>query len=756
MARGLIDVVTDLNSRGAGAVGKVGVPPDTGLEAQFKGVAQDFKVIGDQIGKMADHARQKEGDLDGKFAGLDPEFRTRRDGTIYGDAFDKAGLDIAETRLKQQLSSGIDGVTTKHAGDAQAIAKGISAVGGGFLANVPEELQPNFKLLIEGKRIAAMREAARQQMAQMQKDAHAAAAADVDMTLKGLHQKGSLYGLDPTADELLAGEKASLAHTMGRKGPNGKPLYTPDEIQKTLKLADETVAKARIWGTFDRLPSAEAKATFIKDFEQQWKENRGLASSFDWKTMQGFSTFLESELRRDRSELNVATRGIAHDLSLLQKRFEAGHGVNDEDLAALNGRVASAGTPEQRAALAEAIDSADAQRSFRQLRLGEMDAVIEQRRAELASGDPPLRSRAQKHLGIFEAVRRSAETELKNDPLGWADRTQFFKSGVAKLDFGDAAILAASLKARVAQGDELASHHGKAGLQKDGHVQYLRPSEVAALGGIMAKGGEGALKVASLIASAVPDQAEAILAQLGRHAPAMAQIGRLVAAGDPQRPPQVVYDALNGIAFRQTENGKKNAPKFEEATAQAAAARTLGDAYRTPAAQREMSAIVNVAREAYVARAQTRNIRDRFDDKLWDEVLHEAAGGRTVGGEKYGGVGKTGTFGWRKPIVVPADVKTDHFDRVIGALTDADFKMLGQPVDDKGRPFSMAQVRQSSLRYVAPGKYAVILDDGDPANPKWMGHPTRKRADGSPAPYILDLGAVMGELKQRRPDAFGR
>src|SRR5690606_128509 len=117
-----------------------------------------------------------------------------------------------------------------------------------------------------------------------------------------------------------------------------------------------------------------------------------------------------------------------------------------------------------------------------------------------------------------------ARKELKADPLGWAERVGLIT--IAPLDFSSAEATEASLKARVAQAEEVAGHYGEA-------VQYLRPDEARQLGALMGEGGSGLLEVAGAIASAVPDHAEAIMGEVGKDAPAVALLGSLVAAAGP-------------------------------------------------------------------------------------------------------------------------------------------------------------------------------------------------------------------------------
>ena len=126
---------------------------DSGIGRVAAEAAHVFSGLGDTIGQMADTAAQKEGTEAGKVAGLDPEFRTVNNGTIRGNAFDKAGLDVAETRLRQALDAGLDGAFTKFAGDPAGLANAIQAHSAAIIGSAPQELRPGLQLIVRGKQL---------------------------------------------------------------------------------------------------------------------------------------------------------------------------------------------------------------------------------------------------------------------------------------------------------------------------------------------------------------------------------------------------------------------------------------------------------------------------------------------------------------------------------------------------------------------------------------------------------------------------
>ena len=254
---------------------------DSGIGRVAAEAAHVFSSLGDTIGQMADTAAQKEGTDAGKIAGLDPEFRTVNNGTIRGNAFDKAGLDVAETRLRQALDAGLDGAFTKFAGDPAGLANAIQAHSAAIIGSAPQELRPGLQLIVRGKQLQFARQQARQQAAERVSEAAGAFDTELADTTKRLHQMAYSSGLDPASDAVLADQVGLYAQALKRRGPDGQLYVAPEKAALEVRKLNQAVATARISGAFDRLPTLDAKLKFIEELQKDYSSGKGIASTYD-------------------------------------------------------------------------------------------------------------------------------------------------------------------------------------------------------------------------------------------------------------------------------------------------------------------------------------------------------------------------------------------------------------------------------------------------------------------------------------------
>lgn len=721
----LIRAVSDLQGRGQVAP-QVARPVDDGLSEAMSQVAATFAGVGDKIGRLADHAAQREGEAEGRAAGLDPEFRTRRDLTIRGEAFDKAGLDVAETRLRTTLEDGINGLYEKHAGDPQKLAGGIDGVARGVISNAPDELRPSLELLVKGKKLSFMREATRARVEQARAESAAALQADLTQTLKGMHQRAFALGLDAAADEAVAGDLVALGRSLGRKGIDGKPLVAPAQAQKLLAGAREEVTTARLYGAFQRLPSIEAKEQFLKTLDEDFAASKGLAKEYDLDGFQRVTRHLEGELRSAKVEARAVSHALKEDVAGVQRMAEKGFALPPDRLAAIKSRVAMTTDPELQAGLAEAENLAHWQASARKATPQQIDGFIRGETARLRrDGAEP---RAVKRLEIAEKLHGEMTRELKANLLGWADRAGVLK--VAPLDLSSADAAAQSMRTRMAQAEAAGDAYGMT-------PQYLMPDERKAISGMMARGGDQTLAIAASIAETGGERAPKIMAELADHAPAMALLGGHVAAAGMT---PVAKDAANGLALRRVKDFKSRAPSENER--RQASATVLGSALA--GSQNDEAAALALADAIYEVRGHAHT---SFKPEIWQQGLREVLGERKVGGDVYGGVvAQSGWFSGGDQVVIPANVKQNGWRELVDAIRLEDLSgSLGAPLHGDGKPASIQAVHRARLVQAGDGKY--LLATGTPDEPKYL-------QDGRGEDYTLDLKKLEPILRKRRPDLY--
>lgn len=721
--------------------------PDNGLSKFADTAASAFAGIGDRIGQMADAAAAKEGAAAGRAAGLDPEFRTANNGTIRGDAFDRAGLDVAETRFRQQIDAGFDASFAKHAADPAALEQDLAAQRIAILQHAPTELKPGLELLMNGKRLQFGREQARRQAADAQSAAAGALDTQLSDTLKGMHQRAYALGLDPQSDRVLGDDVATLAKTLARRGPDGQRLVSPEAAAKQLDAVKETVATARLSGAFSRLPTIEAKAQFIKEFEDDFASSKGLAKVYNLESFDRVKSSLEADYRAAKTQQATQTAAVKEDVTAVAKMAEKGFAPAPDQLAALKARVSATGDPKLGETMAIAEDTMGWQSSARRSTPAELEAYTGALRDKLQGAGATPAGVARLELG--EKLLDNMRKELKQDPLGWVDRVGIVP--VAPIDLSDPDKMQASIRARIATADQVGSLYGQT-------PQYLRPDERNMLATAMAKGGRQALAVATAIAGTAGDKAVPIMAELGDQAPVMAGLGALVAQSAGGQPPPAAIDAFDALAARQERaEGGKTLPAVvmpKPGDVQSALSDVVGGALS--ADPRNEAAAVNAATLVYEIRAARAHVQT-FDPDMFKQALSEVLGERTIGGVTYGGVARQSTGFWSptNDIVLPPNVRQDGWHDAIDALSPSvlDRAGLGQPVTESGKAIDFDRFKQGQLVQIGSGQYLVAL--GDPSKPGAENFAAETKTEpGRPRPLVLDFNKLSPVMSQIRPDLF--
>ncbi len=713
--------------------------PDDGLADAFggkRGVAAQLGAVASQIGTLADHAAGVEGKREGHLAGLDPEFRTRQDGTIRGEAFDKAALDTYLAKTRVEIDNDIQGAALKHQADPKGLANVLKGRESGWLQNAPAELHPEIRTLFSHGAMVAQREATRQLWTRQAAEQQGALQAELETSLRSVHQAAFAAGLDPQADQVLAGLVTRVEGALGRTGPNGQRLVAPAQAVKLIAGAKEEIATARLYGAFDRLPDVAAKAEMIKQLDADFAGSTGVAKSFDLPTFQKVKGHLESELRKSVAAAGQAGGVLQNAAKELERRAKTGEPVQEAELAALVSKAAQSTDPNLHVAVDEGVETLRFMQQFKTLPVGAMEQAVDQMRQELAASPASLLDggRVGKRLKAAEDMLTHAQGELKRNPLAWEGRVGMTQ--VVPLDRVNLATpgeLEAWGQQRAAQAEGVAARHGL------GKPTYLQPLEQRALAKSFEQGGEKGLAAVTAVRRAFGDRAEAVLGEVGKEAPAGALLADL-ALKTGSTP--AVLDGAEGLHMMTQPGHKRVAPSAENAklAADAVVGTALG---RSPA---YLTQAMKLADAIYERRAYRDGKIEAFDERGWKQAFREALGEHEIDGRKYGGLTLTAVFGGQY-VVLPPDVPQDKAGAILNAVTPDDLggALGGGPRHRNGVPLKTQELRSATLVTLEPGKYLVALGSPQSSDPKWA-------LDHNGQAFVLDLNAALPQIRRRRPD----
>lgn len=709
----------------------------------FGRVRATFARLAGEVGRLADRAAAREGALEGTLAGLDPEFRPRRDGTIRGEAFDAAGIDIAKSRMTTRIYQRAAEIADANPENPAAIVGGIDQAIGEWGQSFPE-LRAHAVSIGERLKVSYAREATRTLDARLKRERQETTADDITERTRSLGRATAAAGLDDTADKVIAGELDELRQTVSEAVKRGD--MTAAAGARTVKQAERTAAEGRILGAFDRLPGAAARQAYLDGIDDAYAKGEGAWSMLEASDVLGLKAKMSAALRTEGVEARREATAAGNELNALVKSIEDGYAPTDDQLASLRARAAQANDPKvsERLAAVEGFMSLAA--DARRMTPAELDGAISRMEATIRDkGASPdvlrIRAGAQRLLTTMRA-------EIGRDPLGWADRTGAMP--VPAIDFA-APGADTAMRDRVARADVISERYGS-------RPTYLRPEEKTVLTRALNAGGETMMATIDGLAAGFGDRAPRVFAELSPEAPMLAHVAGLAASGGSRR---LAVDVADAVALRSDPNTKERPKSPAEIRAAGDAAFSLasdvyGEAFGANGGARlAAESTAKVAFEARVVRGGLDpKLKEKDSQVAFRQTLQEAAGATFAGGVQYGGVGEhdpDGYWAGRYKVVVPPRVRADRFTEVVDAITDADLAPAGDRADRAAATpaagLTAAQLHAAHLVAVSPGRYQVAI--GDPAgdDPQWVTALDGRR-------WILDMNAMEPSLRKRVPGAF--
>lgn len=363
---------------------------------------------------------------------------------------------------------------------------------------------------------------------------------------------------------------------------------------------------------------------------------------------------------------------------------------------------------------------------------------------------------------LAENVRR----QVNDDPMGWAARAQIsvplavpagasFEQAEAtavrapiqldQIDFRSDTV-GATLARRMDQAKAVGGYYGQPpAVFTKNEREFLRDT--------LRQGGKGALFVLGSIAKSAADagiEPSAVMKEFSKDAPEVAVIGQMVAGNAD---PRMLETAANALAWK-AKLGEKFESTIDKTQAKPDLAEYADVLAPTPT---NVDAVKHTANLIYEYEARRQGLK-QFDLTVYHDVVRRVMGEtKAPDGTIYGGVGQqgrgwsdgkwssSGWFGATPKVLLPAEVRQDSFDDMVGAIRATD--LPEPPVDGAGKPLTMGQVRSASWISLGPGRYALELKrDADGTRAVAMS------ANGQP--YVLDVRPLLPKIQKRKPEIF--
>lgn len=452
------------------------------------------------------------------------------------------------------------------------------------------------------------------------------------------------------------------------------------------------------------------------------------------------------DLQRDQ---NLNDKAITSAIDDVNKRATEGYRTSDADITQIRHAIATNKNPALNSYYKTTLQNMDTLQEWRRLSPAQLGNQLDRLERQMNERGADDTSKALLKNG--RDLQKTMNKEIKEDPLGWMNRTG--TADVPPIDF-TAKEAPLDMRGRIAIAEMGAQYYGQPPV-------YLRPEEVRQLELTTSTNGSSLMTAAKNIADGFGDRSPAVLNQVRKDAPMLSHLGGLL-SGSLFGGGSVTFagDVANAVTLMADPEKAKTLPhwmtKPTDKTYTIENARTVeqyGDAFiMAPETGRnaEMSAKMAFGVRALrtgmsideVERGGTKS-RKGFND-----ALQEGAGAKFVNNQQFGGVTDfraSGSYPWswtNRKVLVPSNIRADMFKDVIGKITDDDLSRM--PV----APRYTARQLQQATPVAVSGGYSFAVGDPSSGDPKWVQGEDGKR-------FVLRLDAMEPELRKRIPAAYG-
>lgn len=404
----------------------------------------------------------------------------RRDGTIAGDAYDRAAMNAYAWRMQTGVENAISAAAVDNPDDPNALADRLSEIHGEFMkdGNLADPmLREAFdKRFVELSQSSIMSARAKGQ-AKMRAEEQAAVVEGLDAQRIGLERQGVALGANPQGDAIMAREVEKSIRAIDGAVATG--AMTPLQAVKARADIAETAATSRVRGVYEALDSPEKKEAFATGLLDEWTDGKGPLAKLDFGTVKALSSTLWNDARgainrrtaENRVEAARYGQLIKDDIASMEATGKgldpAQSGLSADNVNRLLGTEKLADWQAERAAAEQRWQATAGMETQSEADIAERLAMLEPK-----AGAPGFAEQDK----IFTAASRRADAiaaARAKDPLG-----QAALAGVITLDPIDPTPegIDASLANRKAQAEQVSTLFGSP-------VPLFRPEEIRAIKG---------------------------------------------------------------------------------------------------------------------------------------------------------------------------------------------------------------------------------------------------------------------------------
>lgn len=629
-------------------------------------------------------------------AGAVPQMKA---GTIRGDAYNNAALDIHLNRLDTAMREQMDAISLQHDGDPGGMSQALDALRAGYVKDLPPEGAALIDQSFARQKLSLQRQAIDKFNSNLESANLAAFEENIQARTTSAFRLASKAGLDKTADAAIAGELGALTTSI-----DASPL-TP--LQKSRLKADAVsgVMSARVLGGFEAQKDPAARAAYAQKFQQDWQNGEGLSAQLDTKTYDSINGEMIRRTQADEVAAHKRTTALETVIKSRLDYLKKGFPISDGDRQFLKNEVAKTGDEQLTANLDFMDGLADWQKAHVASKPEIIDAQISALQAKIQKEGAS--EAALTTLDVMEGLRDEMKKGLADDPLAWAGRAGV--ATVEPLDFSDGSKLAASLTERVADAGAVAKHYGI-------QPKYFTAAETDGLKKMLKQTPLALPSIVSSLSAGLGSATPQALSEISKDAPLLAHVAGLTNATGSQRVAVEVAEALD----RRNQDGYKSTLP-SAGKLQSAAAGELGAALIVLPGT--MNGALETAGALFEARALARGVdMEQFDTEgsparqLYLDAVDEVLGATRRDGVKYGGVTEVNGL----ETIAPPDLAANSLQDMVANISADDLLFQKAIGSANGIPIRPQDLRGGHLVMTGQGKYRIALGDVAGGDPRYV------------------------------------
>lgn len=641
----------------------------------------------------------------------------RRDGTAYGEAYDKAAISAYTWRVEQGLANDIMAAAEEFEDDPVRLQARLGEIRATYLQDdnlADPQLRESFEAAFAARSSAYMMKATAAQGQKLKAEQTASTAEGLQARAMDLERQAYTLGANPDGDTIIADQTARTFRAID--GALEQGAITPAQAAQWRQDVSVGVARGRVQGAFAALATPQEKEKFAIGLLDEWKTGEGPLAALDLDQVKALSSTLFAEAGKlteaQRSQQVIETARVKQlVIDDVASIGASGQGITPDEGGLDAATVEAALGPEGLLAWQQSREAAADQwratngmesQSEAQI-LARIDAI------KPKPGEPGYEQSA----ATWAAARKRAGEiidERAKDPLGQAMRSGAID--VQPLDFSSGETIAASLAARRDAARGVSALYGTP-------RRYFMPGEQER---IVAEMDANPMALQAFAQSAVKTlgpEAPAFLAEISDAAPVLAH-----SAGIATITGETSIAADVALALQARRDKLFTAKMPEDGKLRLSAEPMLGGALA--ALPKTQSALLGTATLLFEQAANRQGFDTKDVDKprtaaneAWQAAIERAAGRRRLGGVDYGGFGQVNGGS----ILVPPDMPTERPQEIWSALDDEILPLLPPAASGNGIALTARQLRRGQLVTAGDGVYRVALGDPQSDNPQWVATP---------------------------------